>query len=205
MKSRLVLTSLPLLCLLLLSGCELSDSPGSKEGIKTPSQITDTLAADTITANRDYRRVSNPLSIPTSTDRTLAKHAGPPTSIPCRGYDCRLEYQDSAAQIISDTLVLQVYYGGGCVENHAFSMYAVKASDTLNTVRLFLHHEGKGDLCEALLKRWLRFDISRLKKDMGMTGPITLEAFPEQQAPGSDSIRVARDTIGTTHPFRLTY
>jgi hypothetical protein len=68
------------------------------------------------------------------------------------------------ARIQTDTLVLDVRYGGGCAD-HAFVLVASSAFAESFPVQSFmrLSHDARGDLCKALVSRQLRADISLLR------------------------------------------
>lgn len=64
----------------------------------------------------------------------------------------------------ADTLVIDVRYGGGCVD-HAFILIGSAAFAESNPVQTFmtLAHDARGDLCKALVFKTLRADITPLR------------------------------------------
>jgi hypothetical protein len=69
-----------------------------------------------------------------------------------------------AVEVKGDSLELTVSYGGGCGD-HSFMLLADAAWMESYPVQtgVRLAHDAKGDACEALLTRVLRFDLSPLK------------------------------------------
>ena len=64
-----------------------------------------------------------------------------------------------AAQIVDDTLVLAVGYGGGC-ETHEFTLcFGGFVLDT-DFVQLGVHHDANGDACEAFITEEQKFDLT---------------------------------------------
>lgn len=70
-----------------------------------------------------------------------------------------------AHQVVGDTLSLDVQYGGGCRE-HRFALLVDPAFMESDPVQLSarLAHDADGDPCRALLRRTLRFDLSRVRE-----------------------------------------
>lgn len=64
-----------------------------------------------------------------------------------------------------NTLYLTVSYGGGCRE-HEFELYGASAflESYPAQASLFLSHDGNEDLCDALIRAELAFDLLPLKK-----------------------------------------
>ncbi len=62
---------------------------------------------------------------------------------------------DEPPAINSDTLYVQVSYSGGC-EDHEFDLDFETARDT---TLLWLHHNGRGDNCEAMIYDRLGFKL----------------------------------------------
>lgn len=69
-----------------------------------------------------------------------------------------------SAEVRGDSLELTVNYGGGCRE-HSFLLLSDAAWMESNPVQVGvkLSHDAKGDFCDALLSRTLRFDLTPLK------------------------------------------
>jgi hypothetical protein len=67
------------------------------------------------------------------------------------------------AEVMGDSLELVVNYGGGC-RDHSFLLLSDAAWMESNPVQVGvkLSHDAKGDSCEALLSRMLRFDLMPL-------------------------------------------
>jgi hypothetical protein len=68
------------------------------------------------------------------------------------------------ARADADTIVIDVRYGGGCTD-HAFILLASPTFAESSPVQssMLLAHEGRGDLCKALVARTLRADVSPLR------------------------------------------
>ncbi len=70
-----------------------------------------------------------------------------------------------SAKIIKDTLQIEVSASGGC-EEHLFDLYwdgSFLESYPVQT-KLTLTHDSQGDICEAIIRKTLVFDLSSLKK-----------------------------------------
>jgi len=63
----------------------------------------------------------------------------------------------NAAQIVDDTLVLEVGYGGGC-ETHDFTLCFEEI--IFDLVRLGVHHDAHGDACEAFITEEQKLDLT---------------------------------------------
>ena len=70
-----------------------------------------------------------------------------------------------AHRVAGDTLSLDVQYSGGCTE-HRFALLVDPAFMESHPVQLFarLAHDADGDMCDGLLQRTLRFDLSRIRE-----------------------------------------
>lgn len=64
-----------------------------------------------------------------------------------------------AAQIVDDTLVLEVGYGGGC-ETHEFTLCFDGFVLDTDIVLLGVHHDANGDACEAFITEEQKFDLT---------------------------------------------
>ena len=92
------------------------------------------------------------------------------------------------ARISGDELSLDVEFGGGCSE-HAFALHTNAAF--LESLPVQTHvsllHDANGDMCRALLRRTLTFDLSALRNTYraayhAVSGVIVIHVH----APGSD-------------------
>ncbi len=96
----------------------------------------------------------------------------------------------SSATLEGTTLVLSVSYGGGC-EEHEFGLYwdgSFLESHPMQ-VNLKLVHNGHGDVCEAIKRKTLRFDLSSLASPdplivnlggAGVSASVTLVGTPAE-------------------------
>jgi hypothetical protein len=77
-------------------------------------------------------------------------------------------------------LIMDVSFGGGC-EEHEFSLYSLPAFRRERRIQadLYLSHDGKGDLCKALVHKRLIFNLLPL-----------LEVCNQQFGRGQVSLRV---------------
>jgi len=74
-------------------------------------------------------------------------------------------FQSVLVRIEGDTLVAEVTYGGGCGEHRfalAFASLFMESEPV--QVRGLLSHDARGDLCQALLRRTLRYDLTPLRR-----------------------------------------
>ncbi len=64
------------------------------------------------------------------------------------------------SEIIGDSLILNVSYGGGC-KQHIFSLYSNGSylKSLPLQMELTLHHQANEDMCRAFLNQRLAFDI----------------------------------------------
>lgn len=67
-----------------------------------------------------------------------------------------------------DALVVDVTFGGGCVDNHVFELYSTGTPDDNGIIDLFLLHKTE-DNCKMLLMQQRVFDISKLNKRKSFT------------------------------------
>lgn len=70
-----------------------------------------------------------------------------------------------SVQLEGDEIALHLRFGGGCAE-HDFALRhagAFMGSEPVQT-NLTLAHDAHGDMCEALLHREIRFDLSPVKQ-----------------------------------------
>ena len=92
------------------------------------------------------------------------------------------------ASIQGDLLAIKVVYGGGC-KTHQFALYGSTGFMESYPVqaRLFLSHDSNGDMCEAIIRHDIVFDLSPLKrlyqKGYHGSGPIMLRITE----PGTDA------------------
>ena len=84
------------------------------------------------------------------------------------------------AFITGNTMTLEVTYGGGC-EKHMFKLEGSKSiSKSLPPIRnIRLAHIAKADMCKALIKKTLRYDISEFayKKEAGSEIFLNIEGY----------------------------
>ncbi len=92
-------------------------------------------------------------------------------------------------------LTIAVSHGGGCAD-HTFDAVAWGGWKESNPVQvdLFLSHDAKGDLCEALVFRDLRFDLTPLRRayvrDYAPAGPTTIRIrIADPVTPGAGVVR----------------
>jgi hypothetical protein len=85
-------------------------------------------------------------------------------------------------RIVGDLIKLTVSYSGGC-RRHVFKLFGSTGfMESLPVqARLFLSHDGNGDMCEALIRDELVFDLSSLKRSYKKAysddGPVLLRIF----------------------------
>lgn len=75
-----------------------------------------------------------------------------------------LSYTFISSDIVGDTLVAKLQYGGGCVKPHQFALVQtprVKADE----VNIYLLHTTYDDRCKALVRTEQKFSIATLLKD----------------------------------------
>jgi len=91
--------------------------------------------------------------------------------------------------VVGDSLSVSVRYGGGCA-NHAFVLLAGTAWMESYPVQLRLRvaHDAKGDPCDALFTRELRFDLTPIraayrKSYQANTGAVVLHLLAAPSSP----------------------
>ncbi|MEY2923890.1 MAG: hypothetical protein RLZZ337_430 [Bacteroidota bacterium] len=75
-----------------------------------------------------------------------------------------LSYTFISSEIVGDSLVAKLQYGGGCIKPHQFSLVQtprVKADE----VNIYLLHTTYDDRCKALVRTEQKFSIASLLKD----------------------------------------
>lgn len=75
-----------------------------------------------------------------------------------------LSYTFISSEIVGDTLVAKLQYGGGCIKPHQFALVQtprVKADE----VNIYLLHTTYDDRCKALVRTEQKFSIASLLKD----------------------------------------
>jgi hypothetical protein len=96
------------------------------------------------------------------------------------------------ASLRGDLLRVEVSFGGGCAE-HDFALVHTgefMESEPVQTV-VNLAHDGHGDMCRALLRRELAFDLGPVKRayrrNYGEHGRLTLHLRPPGGGSGAQS------------------
>ncbi|MBT8327675.1 MAG: hypothetical protein KJP21_08120 [Bacteroidia bacterium] len=79
-----------------------------------------------------------------------------------------LKYTFISSNIIGDSLVAKVQYGGGCIKPHLFELVQTTKDDA-GTVYLWLLHKTKDDKCRALVRVSRAYDVSTILKDPSVT------------------------------------
>ena len=79
-----------------------------------------------------------------------------------------LKYTFISSDIIGDSLVAKVQYGGGCIKPHLFDLVQTSKDDR-GTVYLWLLHKTTDDKCRALVRISRSYDISTILKDSTVT------------------------------------
>jgi hypothetical protein len=100
------------------------------------------------------------IAIPLDTNRVILSNGFDSSSVIMDSYTVNY------AEFDSDTLNIEVTYGGGCKEhqflliawNYFLESYPVRAN-------LLLSHNANGDACEALITSKLSFDMTPLKQE----------------------------------------
>lgn len=60
-------------------------------------------------------------------------------------------------------LLVELSYGGGCVEPHVFELVTDGTKDATGAVQLWLLHKTHDDYCKMLISNQITFDISPLQ------------------------------------------
>lgn len=84
-------------------------------------------------------------------------------------------------KIDNDCLIMDITYGGGCVE-HDFNLLAnakVDKSRTVPTRKLSLIHNANDDNCEAILGKQLVFDLLPIRLDGHDHINVLIEGVPD--------------------------
>jgi hypothetical protein len=96
-----------------------------------------------------------------------------------------------SASVDGDYLALEVQFGGGC-RTHLFGMYNDGLEGLSNPpyYTLYLAHDARGDLCEALLTRQLAVDLRPLQAIASPGGVLLLRLVEPDGTPVSlDELR----------------
>lgn len=75
-----------------------------------------------------------------------------------------LSYTFISSEIVGDTLVAKLQYGGGCVKPHQFSLVQTPRVEK-GEVNIWLKHTTYDDKCKALVRTEQKFSIATLLKD----------------------------------------
>jgi hypothetical protein len=79
-----------------------------------------------------------------------------------------LSYTFISSEIVGDTLVAKLQYGGGCVKPHQFSLVQTPRVEK-GEVNIWLKHTTYDDKCKALVRTEQKFSIASLLKDATIT------------------------------------
>jgi hypothetical protein len=95
------------------------------------------------------------------------------------------------AEIVSNRLILDVAYSGGCAE-HDFAGFTPEVNIAIfpPQITVFVVHDGNGDLCEAYPRENVELDISSLLGAFGNEFSVTI--LPIES--GSQSIVLHHDS-----------
>jgi hypothetical protein len=91
--------------------------------------------------------------------RVDAAYSGPATSD---------AFEILSQKVEGDKLIMEVQYGGGC-ELHTFELISNGAymKSLPMKLNMWLTHNGRNDMCRAMLTNTLTFDISSIKPSSG--------------------------------------
>jgi hypothetical protein len=79
-----------------------------------------------------------------------------------------LRYTFISSEIVGDSLMVKLQYGGGCVKLHEFGLVRT-ASTTSGEVNIYLLHKTLTDTCTSLIGTELSYGISSLLNDKTIT------------------------------------
>ena len=82
-----------------------------------------------------------------------------------------LKYTFISSDIVGDSLVAKIQYGGGCIQPHVFDLVQTSRDD-LGKVYLWLLHKTKDDKCRALVRVTRTYDISTILQDSTVTSIV---------------------------------
>jgi hypothetical protein len=123
-----------------------------------------------------------------------------PTLIMADSEEIRSSCKDKARirsiSVQQSMLIMDVTFGGGC-EEHEFSLYSLPAFRRERRIQadLYLSHDGKGDLCKALVHKRLIFNLLPLLEVCNQQfgrGQVSLRVHePGNESPNLMSVSVA--------------
>ncbi|MBI5730864.1 MAG: hypothetical protein HY963_06985 [Ignavibacteriales bacterium] len=85
-------------------------------------------------------------------------------------------------RIEKDSLIINVEYSGGCTK-HDFKLFIGKwiLKSNPSQAELYLSHNSNGDMCEAYIRREIKFDLTLLKNwfanSMKLKGELILRIY----------------------------
>ncbi len=79
-----------------------------------------------------------------------------------------LKYTFISSEIVGDSLIAKVQYGGGCIRPHIFDLVQTSKDDD-GGVYLWLLHKTTDDKCRALVRVSRSYDISSILSDTSVT------------------------------------
>ena len=90
-------------------------------------------------------------------------------------------------RIEKDSLIINVEYSGGCTK-HDFKLFIGKWILKSNPpqAELYLSHNSNGDMCEAYIRREIKFDLTLLKNWFGNSMKLKGELILRIHEPGSN-------------------
>lgn len=86
----------------------------------------------------------------------------------------------NSVAISGDTLILSVQHSGGC-KDHSWYMYTTGVMIKTYPPKLDLYpvHQKNGDMCKALIRRDIKFDLAPLKIPGNDKITLQIQGFPE--------------------------
>ena len=75
-----------------------------------------------------------------------------------------LKYTFISSEIVEDSLVAKIQYGGGCIKPHVFNLVQTNKDDN-GRAYLWLLHKTTDDKCKAIVRTTRTYDVSTLLKD----------------------------------------
>ena len=124
----------------------------------------------------DYTLLSDISSAPSSDERTIY-----------------------SIEVRNDSLVF--YFGGfgGGAGYSEYKLYVSKSKEKTNSAIVYLYRDGKNEVGKALvMRRYTAFDLTGLKKDLGMSATLTLELPSNEKTGPLPSLPVNVDDAPST-------
>ncbi|WAS90648.1 hypothetical protein [Nannocystis punicea] len=129
-------------------------------GSETTFETTLTTTGETSTTSPDgTTTVMDPDTVGTTTDDGTSTTGGGDVLPNCADLGEGDSFDINSAEVEGDLLVLEVGYGGGCLPHEFTLCFEGIVLDT-SFIKLAVHHDAHGDVCEAFLTEERTLDLT---------------------------------------------